>query len=168
MIKQLQKLKDENLCLDINFWLYKKFQENRSFIKSLEVNDVFTVIQELILKAKVTYIPKKTIFFRSGCKKSWVTNKIKNLSQKKHILWTKYLKSKLEEDKLKYKVVSNRLKALCRLTKTEQFEKKVSSKHSSRTLFHIAKDIRNDQNENRSILLSCDQLNDFLWTLAIN
>ena len=112
----------------------------------------------MILKAKETYIPKKTIFFRSGCKNSWVTNKIKNLSQKKHILWTKYLKSKLEEDKVKYKVVSNRLKALCRLTKTEHFEKKVSSKHSSRTLFHLAKDIRNDQNENRSI---CDQFNDF-------
>ena len=166
LIKQLHKLKDENLCLDINFWLYKKFQENRSFIKSLELNDVFTVIQELILKAKETYIPKKTIFFRSGCKKNWVTNKIKNLSQKKHILWNKYLKSKLEEDKVKYKVVSNRLKALRRLTKTEHFEKKVSSKHSSRTLFHLAKDIRNDQNENKSILLSCDQLNYFFVNIG--
>ena len=166
MIKQLHKLKDENFCLDINFWLYKKFQENRSFIKSLELNDVFTVIQELILKAKETYTPEKTIFFRSGFKKSWVTNKIKKLSQKNYILWTKYLKSKLEEDKVKYKVVSNRLKALCRLTKTEHFEKKVSSKHSSRTLFHLAKDIRNDQNENRSILLSCDQLNDFFVNIG--
>ena len=67
---------------------------------------------------------------------------------------------------MKYKVVSNRLKALCRLTKTEHFEMKVSSKHSSRTLFHLAKDIRNDQNENRSILLSCDQLNDFFVNIG--
>ena len=120
----------------------------------------------MILKAKETYIPENTIFFRNGCKKSWVTNKIKILSQKKHILWTKYLKSKLEEDKVKYKVVGNWLKALCRLNKTERFEKKVSSKNSSRTLFHLAKDIRNDQNENRSFLLSCDQLNDLFVNIG--
>ena len=124
LIKELHKLKDENLCLDINFWLYKKFQENKSFIKTLELKDVFTVNQDLIVEAKVTCIPEKTIFTRSGYKKSLVTNEIKNLSQKKHNLWTEYLKSKLEEDKMKYRVVSNRLKALCSLTETEHFEKK--------------------------------------------
>ena len=39
--------------------------------------------------------------------------------------------------------------------------KKVSSKHSSRILFHLAKEIKNEQTENGSSLLSCDQLNDF-------
>ena len=63
---------------------------------------------------------------------------------------------------MKYRVVSSRVRALYRLTKTEHSEKKVSSKHSSRTLFHLAKDIKNDQMENRSSLLSCDQLNGFL------
>ena len=77
----------------------------------------------MIVEAKETYIPKKTIFTRSGYKKSWVSNKNENLSQKKHNLWTNYLKSKLEEDKMKYRVVCNRLKALCRLTKTEYYEK---------------------------------------------
>ena len=62
---------------------------------------------------------------------------------------------------MKYRVVNNELKSLCRLTKTEHYEKKDPSKHSSRTLFHLAKDIKNDQMENRSSLLSCDQINDF-------
>ena len=44
--------------------------------------------------------------------------------------------------------------------------KKVSSKHSSQTLFHLTKDIKSDQVENRSSLLSCDQLNDFVVNIA--
>ena len=44
--------------------------------------------------------------------------------------------------------------------------KKFSSKHSSRTLFHLAKDIKNNQMEKRSSLLSCDQLNDFFVNIG--
>ena len=99
-------------------------------------------------------------------KKAGLPVKLKTC-RRKNTLWTKYLESKLEEDKVKYKLLSNRLKALCRLAKTQHFEKKVSSKHSSRTLFHLAKDIRNDQNKNRSILLSCDKLNDLFVNIGL-
>ena len=107
--------------LILTFGSTKKFQENKNFINTLELKDVFTVIQDMIVEARKTYIPKKTIFTRSDHKKSCVNNKIKKLSHKQHNLWTKYLESKLEEDKMKYRVVSNRLKALCRLTKAEHY-----------------------------------------------
>ena len=63
LTKQLHQLKDENLCLAILFWLYKKFQENESFIKTLEIIDVFAVIQDLIAEAKETYKHSSRIFF---------------------------------------------------------------------------------------------------------
>ena len=64
MIKQLHELKDEALRLDINLWLYKKMAQQKN--KTLELNDVFTFFQDLIVEANKTNIPKKTNFIGSG------------------------------------------------------------------------------------------------------
>ena len=90
LIKQLHTLKDENSCLDFNFWFYKKFQENKSFIKTLELNDDFTVIQDLIVEAEETYLPKKANFTKKGYKKAGLSIKL-NTFCRKNILWTEYL-----------------------------------------------------------------------------
>ena len=64
--------------------------------------------------------------------------------------------------KEQHSVLSNRLKALCRLHKTNFFEQKVSSQ---KTLFTLVKDIK-EEKQNHICQVDVDKLNYFFVTIG--
>ena len=127
------------------------------------IDECFSLIQEIVYEAKEKIIPAKEVTTNNFKRdKQWVNNHVKNLATKKRKLWQKYNATGRAEVKEQHRVLSNRLKALCRLHKTNFFEQKVSSQKNSKTLFTLVKDIK-EEKQNHICQVDVDKLNFFCY-----
>ena len=166
VLNQLHKLSDEEVRIDVNFEVFKNCRKIKNDLESVAIDECFSLIQEIVYEAKEKIIPAKEVTTNNFKRdKQWVNNHVKNLATKKRKLWQKYIATGRAEVKEQHRVLSNRLKALCRLHKTNFFEQKVSSQKNSKTLFTLVKDIK-EEKQNHICQVDVDKLNYFFVTIG--